>query len=97
MAGGPKRRTKEGCEVLWHADETPAGVGIYVENCAVDVKEVVESEDDEDEGTGEGFWYGHETMKGVMRSMSQTALPGMNSSLSRTSMPKTAMPPRQRF
>jgi len=94
---------KDGCEVLWHADETPAGVGIYVEDCAICLdKPEGEDEDEEMEGTGERLWYGsaqerkfglgRDSLKGVMMSMPRTAMP------TKTSMPtKTAIPPRLRW
>ncbi|KIJ31818.1 hypothetical protein M422DRAFT_185393 [Sphaerobolus stellatus SS14] len=78
--GRGERRTKDGYEVLWHANETAAGVGVYVENCAPNVAVVEEAMDVED--NGEGRWYGsvHDRYgmglnKGVMMSMPRTTMP----------------------
>ena len=65
--------------MLWHANETAAGVGVYVENCS---KVVVEEPDVQEEGNGEGHFYGsvHDKYgmgltKGVMMSMPRTSMP----------------------
>ncbi|KAF8528147.1 Calcipressin [Hysterangium stoloniferum] len=51
LRGGMSRRTSDGrSEVLWHANETAAGVGVYVEDCErIEMQPVFIGVDDEDD------------------------------------------------
>lgn len=47
LRGGTARRTMDGrSEILWRAEETPAGVGVYVEDCGQSDDSSSESDDD---------------------------------------------------
>ncbi|GJJ11801.1 hypothetical protein Clacol_006039 [Clathrus columnatus] len=79
---GVLRRTEDGRgEILWHASETPAGVGVCVESC--------EDEESADNEVEEKWTYGMDISSSLKTSFGQKQ-PALSS---RVPFPRTAMPP----